>query len=127
VLLALSLPWSTSLVGIFGVVLHGYADARAEGPGLAEAPDPRDADRVVRSGVCRNPVVLLDLLLFPADDLANWIGLLAGVQNASTSRFNSHISTSKKAGWICGPTRRRRHDATRSGGEVREHPGIAWS
>jgi len=90
VLLALSLPWSTSLVGIFGVVLHGYAEARAEGPGLAEAPDPRDADRVVRSGVCRNPVVLLDLLLFPADDLANWIGLLAGVQNASTSRFNSH-------------------------------------
>jgi len=89
-------------VGIFGAVLHGYADARAEGPGLAEAPDPRDADRVVRSGGCRNPVVLLQLLLFPADDLANWIGLLAVVQNASTSRFNSHISTSKKAGYMCG-------------------------
>ena len=60
VLLALSLPWSTSLVGIFGVVLvlvmRPAIDA-ARVHRIAEASDLSGADRAVRAGTGRHAVV----------------------------------------------------------------------
>ena len=103
IFIAILLPWSTSGVLIFA-------------PLWILALIPRlDIHAFLRSlmrAVCLAPVVwgiagvaalyamwLLHLVMFRAEGLVDWLGLLVAVQNFSSSLFNSHLFDFQE-GWI---------------------------
>jgi O-antigen ligase len=90
-----------SIRGLFEQAAIGRVGAHAE---VVANPHNQTLNVAVQWGVIGIVVLyamwLVHLLLFCGDDgLTNWIGLLAVVQNISTSLFNSHLFDFNE-GWI---------------------------